>query len=529
MILVIFAMAVVLFAIRLGKAFSENRMMLSMNFCQNYEDVISGEEKQDLDIRGALRFNGCDVPYVMESNTYYISQDMNTDMWEGYFSSGKYAEIFFCLDEMWNHKLQAIESNHRFSLLVKIGDNYRIANIVISGIPVLALTETSDMYAPSDFVVLAADEEMSYSGYCNSHLRGQTSTTYPKCGYKVNLCDETGEKEKASLLGLRKDNDWILNPMYTDSSKVREKLAYQVWENMQEYNQTKDKSSNITYVEFIFDNMYWGIYGLMEPVDNKQLLMNETDIFYRKTDLVVPEQDDFYTEDGQEYIPGFRIKYPKLDDVKAEDWLPLQPYVKTFYFDIYDANIETEDDWETLSSLVDIENVADYEIFLNVISGPDNIFKNIDYIMRHEDDGYKMHMVPWDMDNSFGNIGAGAGMEQYGGGTSGIMTSREFVTLYRADRVYMESLLRDRWNEYRKSFLATEYLQMQVREDMDTLVKSGAMLRDSAKWPDANNFTDTSRLEAYIKDHMESLDMIFNSEEWWKTNNILKRAEQWNE
>lgn len=528
-IVAVLAMVILLLTIRTGTSFLDNRMMLSMNFCADYEEVIQGEEKLDLDIRNALRFNGCNVPYVTETNTYYISQDTETDIWEGYFSAGDDADIYFCYDAMWYQKLDAIASNYKFSVLVQIGSYYRYANIIVSGLPILSLTETSDMNVPSDFVILDADEEISYSGYCNSHQRGQTSTTYPKRGYKINLCNKKGKKKSASLLGLRKDNDWILNPLYTDSSKIREKLAYQIWEDMQEYNDTKDKSSEIIYVEFIFDNMYWGVYGLMEPVDEKQLSMNKADLFYRKTDLVVPEQSDFHTEDGQEYIPGFRIKYPKLESVTSEDWQPLQPYVKTFYYDIYDHTVQTESDWTKLETLADIDNLIDYEIFLNCIQGEDNIFKNIDYCMRFDNGNYKMHMIPWDMDGSFGNRGAGSGIEQNSGKLKEIMVSREFVTLYRADQKRAEKLTRTKWETYRKSFLDTGYLQEQARQYMDTLVKSGAMKRDSEKWPDANDFTDTSRFMEYIKESMESLDKIFSGSNWWNYNESLKREDQWNE
>lgn len=526
LIFAVFAMVVLYFAIRLGESFLDNRMLLSMNFCADYGEVIHGEEKQDLDVRNTLRFNGCNVPYVTETNTFYISQDTDTDIWEGYFSAGNDADIYFCNDAMWSQKLAAIESDYKFSVLIQMGDYYRLANLTVSGLPILSLTETAGMEDPSDFVIIDADEDMSYSGYCNSHLRGQTSATYPKKGYKINLCNKRGKKKRVSLLGLRKDNDWILNPLYTDSSKIREKLAYQMWSDMQEYNDSKDKSSNIMYVEYIFDNMYWGVYGLMEPVDNKQLSMNKTDIFYRKTDFAIPDQTEFNTEDGQEYIPGFRIKYPKLENVTSEDWLHLKPYVTTFYYDIYDHTVKTESDWSKLESLIDIDNIIDYEIFLNCIRGEDNIFKNIDYCMRFENGSYKMHMIPWDMDNSFGNYGVGSGIDQKSGRLPDIMVSREFITLYRADQERMENLTREKWQEYRKNFLDTEYLQKYAQQNMDLLVKSGAMKRDSEKWPDANNFTDTSRFMEYIKECMDSLDKVFCGDNWWKYNELLKREDQ---
>lgn len=516
--------------IRLGKGIVSSHMILSMRFCDSYESVTAGlEENENLDVKGAIKFNGIAVPYVYENNTFYISQDMDTDSWSGFFKVSYGYGVYFLEDDLWNDKKQAISSGHIFSVMIQRGNQYRVANLVISGLPIMELTETPEMDRPLEFTLLGGNEEECYEGYCNTHLRGQTSTTYPKQGYKVELCDEYFDEVKVPLLGLRCDDDWILNPMYTDSSKIREKLAYQIWADMQENGQTQELSSNITYIELIFNNCYFGLYGLMEPVDEKQLSLNKTDMFWRKTDLVVPEEEHFAVEDEQEYIPGFRIKYPKVENVKAEDWAPLQPYVETFYYDIYNPAEKTEMDWNKLSRMVDVENIIDYEILLATISGEDNIFKNIDYCMRYENGEYVMHMVPWDMDCSLGNMGVGAGVNQYTGGCGTMMVCREFITLYRADNEKMENALRERWTTYRQDILSTEYLQKQTESYMEELVLSGAMERDSEKWPECNNFTDLSDFQSYIEVHMESLDTVFAKDEWWRDNNFLRREEQWEE
>ncbi len=512
-----------------GNGVNSNRMLLTINFCNSYEDIASGKyEDHELDIKDALRFNNCMVPYAIVENTFFISQDMNTENWNGYFSCNEGYEVYFHVDTMWEDKKQAIRSNHKFSILIVRGESYRTASLVVSGLPIVSLTETVEMEKPIHFVLLDTEESGCYEGFCTSHLRGQTSTVYPKQGYKVELCDENRKEVKASLLGLRMDDDWILNPMYTDSTKVREKLAYQVWSDIQENHKGEDISSNITYVEFVSEHRYWGVYALMEPVDEKQLHLNETDLFFRKTDLVVPEQTDFYVEDKREYIPGFRIKYPKLEEVVAEDWLPLQRYVDCFYFDIYENDVPIAD-WEALESLVDVENVIDYEIFLAVVSGEDNIFKNIDYVMRYEGGNYVMHMVPWDLDGTFGNKGVGAGDDSKPAEAESMIVCREFVALYRVDNAKMEEAVRETWNKYRKTFLSTAYLQENVSSYMHKLTESGAMARDCAKWGECNGVANTNVLTNYIEKHMESLDAVFEKEEWWRDNMILRREEQWSE
>ena len=50
--------------------------------------------------------------------------------------------------------------------------------------------------------------------------RGNTSRRFPKKSYRVKIVDEEGQKQDLSIAGLRSDDDWILNPLYTDTSKI---------------------------------------------------------------------------------------------------------------------------------------------------------------------------------------------------------------------------------------------------------------------------------------------------------------------
>lgn len=433
------------------------------------------------------------------------------------------------LDEMWLQKNQAIASNHVFSILIQKDNQYRQANLVVSGLPVLALTETEGVENPQEITLLTAEEENCYEGTCTFRMRGQTSAVYPKYGFKLNLCDESFEPVKESLLGLRRDNDWILNPLYSDSSKIREKMAYQIWNEMQEYNRSQNVSSSITYVEVVMNHIYWGIYGLQEPVDKKQLSMNETDILYKKTDNTFPAAEEFAAvEDGQEYVSGFRIKYPKAEDIKAEDWAPLQCYVDNFYYDI-EAPPEETADIDTLTELIDFDNALDYKIFLAVVVGEDNIYKNINYCLRYENGEYRMYMVPWDLNIVFGDemqFETGADSQYNSGSIKSNADSREYITLYRADSERVEQALREKWQTYRKDFLSDEHLKSVAEDAMKELADSGAMLRDNARWPESNNSTDLTEIYDFIDGHMAYLDECFEKDEWWREDHYLKGVEQ---
>ena len=63
---------------------------------------------------------------------------------------------------------------------------------------------------------------------------------------------------------MRDDNDWILNPLYADVTRMREKIAYDIWNNI-----TDASEHTLEYCELILNNTYAGLYCLQEPVNAK--------------------------------------------------------------------------------------------------------------------------------------------------------------------------------------------------------------------------------------------------------------------
>lgn len=61
------------------------------------------------------------------------------------------------------------------------------------------------------------------------HVRGVTSAGKPKKSFGIELRDENGEELDAHLLGYRNDGDWILDAMYSDHSRMRNRLIFDIW------------------------------------------------------------------------------------------------------------------------------------------------------------------------------------------------------------------------------------------------------------------------------------------------------------
>ena len=68
---------------------------------------------------------------------------------------------------------------------------------------------------------------------------------------------------------------WILDPMVTDNSNFRTKMASDIWGDMnQDLEEKKYGKLNSKYVELYVNQTYRGLYLLKEVVDEKLLNLN---------------------------------------------------------------------------------------------------------------------------------------------------------------------------------------------------------------------------------------------------------------
>jgi hypothetical protein len=58
------------------------------------------------------------------------------------------------------------------------------------------------------------------------HLRGQSSATYPKRPYRVELRDALGEDRDCPLFGMPSEADWVLHSPYPDKALIRNAFVY---------------------------------------------------------------------------------------------------------------------------------------------------------------------------------------------------------------------------------------------------------------------------------------------------------------
>ena len=345
---------------------------------------------------------------------------------------------------------------------------------------------------------------------------------FPKKGYKLNLTyiNEYGEEDnnKLSVFGMRKDDDWILHALYNDDTKIRDRLSMEVWDRLGAKAVSDDSyyGPKMTYVEVFADNQYCGLYGLMEPVDAKQLNLAEEDYSYkRKNPGGIRYKYDEFSEVENIYaeIQGFEIK----DGIMEEDaWMPMAEL----------SAVLTHDEWKEKlekSQILNEDSVIRMWIFVQMITGHDHTAKNMYFIAKYNEDlkyDYQFYFAPWDMDLTWGNVSVGEVNPYY--------TDFKMDTL--DNRVYWEvgdMLIDDNYhhakdnvqklyNQLRKTVLTNENVDEIIVQFDHELRNSGAFARDQARWPEGIHAKDSSVLRKYAKERLNYLDIAINDFDYFE-------------
>lgn len=138
------------------------------------------------------------------------------------------------------------------------------------------------------------DNFNNYYGKIGIEIRGQSSQQFEKKQYAIETIDSLGNDIDASLLGLPKESDWVLNASYIDKSFLRNVIAFKLFNEIGRY------SSQTKFCELILNGEYRGIYILQEKIKRDKNRVNISKL--------EPESNE-----GEALTGGYIIKIDKTD------------------------------------------------------------------------------------------------------------------------------------------------------------------------------------------------------------------------
>ncbi len=255
-------------------------------------------------------------------------------------------------------------------------------------------------------------EFLNYDGRIGIEIRGSSSQNLPKKPYGLEtLQADDVTNNNVSILGMPKENDWVLNSLAFDQTGMRDVLSYELSEKMGQYAPRR------VYCEVVINNDYKGLYVFMEKIkadDNRVNIekMDETCNSYpevtggyiTKADKTTGNDQVAWTMQG--YGNGwwggpstdFIHHYPKPDNITNAQ----HNYIKSVFFDIADkAGSHNTSIENGISSIIDIPSFVDFMMIAEFSSNVD-VYSFSTFF--HKDRKGKLRAGPvWDYNLTFGH------------------------------------------------------------------------------------------------------------------------------
>lgn len=333
------------------------------------------------------------------------------------------------------------------------------------------------------------DARNDYVGKIGIEIRGSSSQMFPKKSYGFETKSIDLATTDTTLLGLPKENDWILYAPYTDKSMIRDVLTYTLDASLGHW------SPRCRFVELVLNDRYDGVYVLMEKIKRDK---HRVDIAKLKTTDI----------SGNDLTGGYIIKIDKTTGRPADGWTSDYPNStgKTYYqYDYPQPDVITPEqkkyiqgyirDMETSLFYSKYTGAGNYHEFLNDTSFIDYIFFNE---LAKNVDGYRLSTYLYKGKNKLINCGPlwdfnlGYGNADYYNGwtTDGFQYQPLLGTDYWQnpfwwtklveDRAFMKKLIA-RWQLLRKKELSNQRITFVI--DSLTSLLNGAIPRNYERWP----------------------------------------------
>lgn len=439
-------------------------------------------------------YNGEKAAIDTASKTIYIPQTIGEtttrDQLEGALTlSVSNRQLYFLQDTAFENLSQAVSQGHNFSLAVACGRHYHIYSVVFTTLPVIRLNsqtvQEENGSVPNyfgDICLWDAENGTPVSSSLFYHARGGTTLGMDKKSWRLSLKTSSMKNNHLSFLGLQEDDDWILNAMSMDDSKLKEMFLSNVWNRIASDSPWDNPMCDFRYVELVLDDSYQGIYLLTRCMDQKYLELPEEDILLKGT-------GKYITTVPQD---SYAIKHTPLTE--SETYALMEG--------VY---------YRTDVSMLDIDNFLDISILLQLGALSDNVsYKNMFYCLRQENDGYKISMIPWDTDMAMGTVWIENFAYDYDISLSKMVRRSEYeqMALLYPD---LEERLSARWHQLRKDVLSTQNLLDILESQMQQVTQSGAYARDIDCWGLYYGGPDTQEaVLRYVQERLPLLDIYYS-------------------
>jgi len=307
----------------------------------------------------------------------------------------------------------------------------------------------SEDYVNCTFELIGSDEsERILPMNSEIKVRGFFNARLPKKGYRIEL------SRRISLLGMRKDDDWLLFAMFLDLPHMRIKLSFDLWRRLYSQNPTAILPDS-KYVSLYINGKFHGIYLLAEKNDRRLFELNDpqNNIMSSLIFQAGSHETNFigYTNgDWEQKWPNEDDDYYIMDDIMIELTLFIRNSNNSEFFS------HTSGIYSKFNKL----NLIDFYLFNFFILHKD--FWSQNYFLVRNDHPSKFFLIPWDFDSSFGQYLDRKYSSQEDPTSDIISRNYLFSRLLNNEEFKIDVI--NRWFQLRKDLWTAEFILDEVSE-----------------------------------------------------------------
>ena len=220
-----------------------------------------------------------------------------------------------------------IRTNKQYEIKISTNNTVKVLKLIFTNLPIVQLITPSRIYdEPKSLArfVINFPNQNTISSYVGIEQRGGWETLQlPKKSYSFSFLNSTflDEKTPYSLFDLEQNTDWVLDGMYTDNTRLKNKIASNIWKAIPG---EKHYGISPNFVELYFNNEHQGLYCLSENINAELLLLSNNDaLLYKAIGWIGPP----CFETSSDALPsierwdGWVQKYPNPN--QRINWDPL--------------------------------------------------------------------------------------------------------------------------------------------------------------------------------------------------------------
>lgn len=353
---------------------------------------------------------------------------------------------------------------------------------------------SKEEYIPAEIEITdplkRTDNNLTTNFKCNIKYRGASSLAYDKKSFAIKLTDDEGNSLDASILGIREDDKWILNAMAIDRIRMRDRLLFDVWNDLSSTPYETDyENRNGTkgyFVEVFINGNYHGLYCMTDKINRKLLglkkikeeddgtittrgLLLKCNAWCDAATLLGYEDELMNSEEWN----NWELQYPD-DYPSKETYTPLADLID-FCTKTSDNVFKTEYEqhfWR--------QNILDYHLFYLTFCIYDNLLKNTFLSTVDLTKGTKFMITPWDLDCSLGGFWEGSHNDYLVNNDE--IIANPFARLYQSDIDGYKTDLYNMWQTKKKTIFSEQAISKRMSEYAETFIVSGAWEREYQKW-----------------------------------------------